>query len=79
MSDVPDLMAAGFVLPDMDGIRLHSEIRRVDTELAQHTLFISGADQSDESREYYDHAGGFVAKPFDVAELIAELEKVLDS
>jgi DNA-binding response OmpR family regulator len=72
-----DAAILDFVLPDMNGIQLHSEIRRLDTDLAQRTLFISGVDQTDEWLKYYDDAGGFVAKPFDVAALVAQLEELV--
>ena len=36
-----DAVVLDFVLPDMNGVQLHSEIRRLDAELASRTLFIS--------------------------------------
>ena len=66
-----DVAVLDFLLPDMDGIRLHSEIRRMDAELADKTLFISGVDQSNESLRYYADSGGFLPKPFKIDELIA--------
>jgi DNA-binding response OmpR family regulator len=73
-----DAVVLDFVLPDMNGIQLHSEIRRLDAELARRTLFISGVNQPDERLRYYDGAGGFMPKPFDVAHLVAELERMLE-
>ena len=73
-----DAAVLDFVLPDMNGIQLHSEIRRMDNELAERTLFISGVAQPDERLKYYGNTGGFVAKPFDVAALIAEVQRVID-
>ncbi len=73
-----DAVVLDFVLPDMDGVRLHSEIRRLEAELARRTLFVAGVDQPDERLKYYENAGGFVAKPFDVKRLISELAQVLD-
>jgi DNA-binding response OmpR family regulator len=73
-----DAAVVDFVLPDMDGVKLHSEIRRLDQELANHTLFISGVAQSEERLQYYGDAGGFMAKPFNVWELLEQLRTVLD-
>ncbi len=66
-----------FALPDMDGIRLHSEIRRLDSELAEHTLFMSGVEQSDDRLKYYADSGGFLAKPFDIRNLIRRMREIV--
>jgi two-component system cell cycle sensor histidine kinase/response regulator CckA len=73
-----DAIVVDFSLPDMDGVALHSEIRRLDTELAEHTLFISGLDQSNKQLRYYTDAGGFLPKPFDIDELIGRLRDMLN-
>lgn len=66
-----------FQLPDMDGIALHSEIRRRDAELAGRTLFISGvADEDDQAK--LAAAGGFLPKPFDVKNLIRRMKRLLE-
>jgi DNA-binding response OmpR family regulator len=72
-----DAAVLDFALPDMDGIRLHSEIRRMDGELADKTLFISGVDQSNESLRYYADSGGFLPKPFRVNELLAAVRALV--
>lgn len=73
-----DAAVLDFILPDMDGIHLHSEMRRMDPDLAQRTLFISGVEQSAERLDYYGSgAGGFMSKPFDVRDLVNRLEEVL--
>ena len=72
-----DAAVLDFSLPDMDGVRLHSEIRRMDAELAEKTLFISGVDQSDEALRYYEDSCGFLPKPFTVQELLSHLKTML--
>jgi len=72
-----DALVLDFVLPDMNGIQLHSEIRRIDDELARHTLFISGIEQPDERLAYYGSAGGFLPKPFDMNRLLSEVAQIL--
>ena len=68
-----------FVLPDMDGLRLHSEIRRVDAELADRTLFMSGAYEAEERKDYFMTDGcGFLPKPFRVQDLIERLRDLLN-
>lgn len=65
-----------FQLPDMDGIALHSEIRRMDAELAASTLFVSGVASEDE-RARLAAGGDFLPKPFDVKDLIREVKRLL--
>lgn len=72
-----DAVVVDFALPDMDGVALHSEIRRLDRELAEKTLFISGLDQSNERLRYFTDSGGFLPKPFDVRELVERLRDML--
>jgi two-component system cell cycle sensor histidine kinase/response regulator CckA len=74
-----DAAVLDFALPDMDGVRLHSEIRRIDPVLAERTLFISGLDQSNEQLRYFADVGGFLPKPFGVRELIARLRDLVES
>jgi DNA-binding response OmpR family regulator len=74
-----DAAILDFALPDMNGILLHHEIRRMDGDLADHTLFVSAHDQSPDDRSYFDSLGrGFLSKPFDVLEVIAALRLILE-
>jgi DNA-binding response OmpR family regulator len=75
-----DAAVLDFALPDMNGVRLHREIRRMDDELGQRTMFISGVTQSVDRLDYFgSDAGGFLPKPFDVSELLDRLGKMLES
>jgi len=76
-NELYDALVLDFVLPDMNGIQLHSEIRRLDAELARNTLFISGVEQPDERLKYYESAAGFLSKPFDMKRLLSELAQML--
>jgi len=73
-----DVAILDFALPDMNGVMLHGELRRVDTELAERTLFISGLTQSDDDLDYFSSlASGFLPKPFEVADVLREIHKLL--
>ena len=68
--NIYDLALLDFNLPDMDGVMLHHQIRQIDTDLASCTIFMSGLLQSEDNLGYYlSQSGGFLAKPFDVAEV----------
>ncbi len=68
-----------FALPDTNGVMLHRKIREMDRELAQGTLFISGVAQSDERLDYFGADGsGFLSKPFNVRDVVAQLQKLVD-
>ncbi len=65
-----DAAIIDFVLPDMNGIVLHREMRQMDEELADSTLFISGHAQGQTELGYYQASGGgFLAKPFQMLEI----------
>jgi DNA-binding response OmpR family regulator len=65
-------------LPDTDGLMLHHRIREMDDELAAHTIFISGLDQSEDNLGYFDaHSSGFLSKPFDVDSVLGAVRAAL--
>ena len=68
-----------FALPDTDGVMLHRKIREMDPELAKCTLFISGVAQPDQRLDYFGADGvGFLSKPFNVYDVVAQLRKLVD-
>ena len=73
-----DAALLDFNLPDMDGVMLHHQIRRIDSDLASCTIFMSGLLQSEDNLGYYlSQSGGFLAKPFDIADVQRRLLLVL--
>ena len=73
-----DAAILDFNLPDMDGVMLHRQIRQMDRELAQRTLFMSGMVQSDHNLGYYAaQSAGFLSKPFAVEQVLDALAGVL--
>jgi CheY-like chemotaxis protein len=72
-----DAAILDFSLPDMNGLMVHREIRQMDEELANNTLFCSGHAQSDQDLGYYSTYGvGFLSKPFNIQEIIDSLESL---
>jgi len=76
--NIYDLALLDFNLPDMDGVMLHHEIRQMDSELAGRAIFMSGFLQSDVNLGYYlSQSGGFLAKPFDIRDVLTQVRSVL--
>lgn len=76
--NIYDLALLDFNLPDMNGVMLHHQIRQMDAELASRTIFMSGLLQSDGNLGYYmSQSGGFIAKPFDIRDVLRQVRTVL--
>jgi two-component system response regulator QseB len=76
--NIYDVALLDFNLPDMNGVMLHHEIRQMDAELAARTIFMSGLLQSDDNLGYYiAQSGGFLAKPFDIVDVLRQVRSVL--
>src|SRR5882672_397324 len=76
--NIYDVALLDFNLPDMNGVMLHHQIRQMDTELAASTIFMSGFLQSDDNLGYYiAQSGGFLAKPFDIGDVLRQVRSVL--
>jgi two-component system NtrC family sensor kinase len=74
-----DAAIVDFNLPDMNGVMLHRQIRQMDEELAQRTLFTSGQMQSDQDLDYYMvYGGGFLSKPFEIEQVLSALDKAIN-
>ena len=74
-----DAAIVDFNLPDMNGVMLHRQIRQMDEELAQRTLFTSGQMQTDQDLDYYMvYGGGFLSKPFEVEQVLSALKKTIN-
>jgi len=75
--NIYDAAFLDFNLPDMNAIMLHRQIRQVDEELADHTLFTSGMTQTESDLDYYDSFGqGFLPKPFEIQQVLTALQEL---
>jgi two-component system cell cycle sensor histidine kinase/response regulator CckA len=69
-----------FMLPGLDGVELHAEIQKIDMELADRTLFISGLLQTKENLDYFLSRGaGYLPKPFRIEDLIESVDRMFES
>jgi len=76
--NIYDVALLDFNLPDMNGVMLHHQIRQMDAELGARTIFMSGLLQSDGNLGYYmSQSGGFLAKPFDIHDVLRQVRIVL--
>jgi len=76
--NIYDIALLDFNLPDMNGVMLHHQIRQIDGELASRTIFMSGLLQSEGNLGYYmSQSGGFLAKPFDIRDVLRQVRIVL--
>jgi DNA-binding response OmpR family regulator len=74
-----DAAVLDFVLPDMNGVMLHSRIRQLDGDLARNTVFISGQTQQRDDLEYYRSAGGgFLSKPFELRDVVETIREMTE-
>ncbi|MDH3785275.1 MAG: response regulator [Acidobacteriota bacterium] len=72
-----DAAIVDFNLPDMNGVTLHRQIRQMDEELGDKTLFTSGMMQSEKNIGYYSaHGMGFLTKPFEVQDVLDALDRM---
>ncbi len=75
-----DVAVIDFNLPDMDGLTLHHQVKVMDKELADNSIFISGLIQKKDHLDYfYTHSAGFLPKPFRIKDLLLTVRKLLES
>lgn len=75
-----DVAVIDFNLPDMDGLTLHHQVKVMDKELADNSIFISGLIQKKDHLDYfYAHSAGFLPKPFRIKDLLLTVRKLLES
>jgi two-component system NtrC family sensor kinase len=72
-----DEIVCDVMMPGMTGIDLHERVVRERPERAGRFVFITGGTYTSRARDYLAHiANTRLDKPFDVAELVAAIERV---
>lgn len=73
----PDIILLDPKIPDENGFELCQKFRELDSEEKTAIIFIARKNTQDERmRSYYVGCDDFLAKPFEMDELIAKLDKV---
>ena len=68
-----DAAILDFNLPDMNGVMLHRQIRQLDPELGENTVFTSGFVQSEDNLAYYASYGqGFLSNATSATQVAGE-------
>ncbi|MBX9669140.1 MAG: response regulator [Candidatus Obscuribacterales bacterium] len=72
----PDLVLLDIMMPDLDGITVFTELRRLHPTLP--VIFITAKVQTQEIRHYKNlGAAGVIIKPFDPMKVVDEIRKIL--
>jgi DNA-binding response OmpR family regulator len=78
-NNIYDVAIIDFNLPDMDGLTLHHQVKVMDKELADNSIFISGLIQKKDHLDYfYTQSAGFLPKPFRIKDLLFAVNKILE-
>lgn len=76
-SDVVDLVILDMMMPGMKGAEALEELKRIDPDV--NVLLTSGHSEVDQYGELLEKgAAAFIAKPFNVSELLRTIRKLLD-
>ena len=77
--NVPDLIILDILMPDMDGWETFGRIKAISLLHSVPIFFLSSVnDQAEIDKAYNLGASGFLTKPYDAEDLLAEIKKVLD-
>jgi len=69
--DNPDLVILDLMMPDMDGIEVLEELRRMSTTATIPVIFLTGVSDRAKMREAIDKGTTYyIVKPFDCGELL---------
>lgn len=80
MTKVPDLVLLGVLLPFVDGFQLIQQIRRQDQWHDTPIIVLSAnAQEPDIVRAFEQGAADYVAKPFQLGELVARIRRQINS
>lgn len=75
-----DLILTDIKMPRMDGLHLFGSIVRLSPALSEKVIFLTGDTMSPRTREFLQEGGHlFLAKPFEIEQLLEAILKKLDS
>jgi nitrogen-specific signal transduction histidine kinase/CheY-like chemotaxis protein len=75
-----DAIVCDVMMPGMTGIDLHERVARERPERAERFVFITGGTYTARARDYLERVSNArLGKPFDVAQLVAAIERVASS
>jgi len=73
-----DLLVSDLKMPEMSGQELYARVQAEHPDLAKRVLFTSGDTVSLETKAFLERVGRpFLLKPFQVADLVEEVERIL--
>ncbi len=72
----PDLITLDIMLPGMDGSEI-GHLLRVNPATARIPILVISADRRIARKAESVRADGWIAKPFDLAEVVAKIEEIL--
>ncbi len=71
-----DCILSDIKMPEINGMELYKEVRRIDKALSRRMIFITGAIQNDDIQDFIHITGATcIGKPFDIDHII----KIVDS
>jgi len=77
LSEKPTLLITDLVMPDINGVELALDLQKTTPDLK--TVFISGyAEEADERYIKIDRQADFIAKPFNMSQILGKIREVLD-
>ena len=75
----PDLVILDLMMPDMEGFEVCQRMRASDAFKTTPILIISArTDQESIDRAYASGANGYLTKPFQLPELLSEIERLVN-
>lgn len=71
-----DLILCDMMMPDMNGMEFHAALKETHPELANRVVFLTGGAFTDQSRRFLEeHGAQRLEKPFEIAQLLAIIER----
>jgi CheY-like chemotaxis protein len=72
-----DALVLDLYMPELPGMLFHAKLSLTDPQLSQRTLFVTGHFSRDELRRDLEGRAVVLLKPFEPAELVSNVERLL--